>query len=93
MNINKKNITLSAIIGAIILIGCTQNTSELSWEEAINTLNSGNVVSVGQSHSLEVAFTLKDGNIVNTIEPTIDAIFDEVDKCGDICSNMLLYTE
>ena len=46
-----------------------------------------------QLHSLEVILTLKDGTEIRTVEPTIDAIFEEVEKCGQPYSRIDLATE
>ncbi len=85
------------IIAAVILIGCGANPtaypSEVDWETAVEILNSGDVEQIYQLHNLEVGFTMKDGQEIKTIEPSIDAIFHEVDKCGTPCSNIMLATE
>ena len=56
-------------------------------------LGTGEVEMVAQFHSLEVILTLKDGTEIHTVEPSIDAIFQEVEKCGEPCSQILLATE
>ncbi len=66
---------------------------EVTWDEAIEILNSGHVVQIAQSHSLDVQLTLDDGTNIRTTEPGIDDIFDEVTKCGDPCSTIILATE
>ncbi len=71
----------------------TPYPGEVDWETAIEILNSGEVEMVAQFHSLEVILTLKDGTEIRTIEPTIDAIFEEVQKCGQPCREVLLATE
>jgi hypothetical protein len=48
---------------------------------------------VAQLHSLDVTLTMKDGSQIDTVEPTIDAIFQEVEKCGQPCSQIVLATE
>lgn len=65
----------------------------ISWEDAIEILNQGKVSEVMQAHSLSVTLILKDGTSLRTVEPSIDDIFDEVQKCGDICKNTVLATE
>jgi hypothetical protein len=97
---------LRALIGllfllvALILSGCGDTLidyipypSVVEWEVAIEILNSGEVEMVAQLHSLDVIFTLKDGSEIRTVEPAIDAIFQEVDRCGQICSDLILATE
>ena len=71
----------------------TPYPSEVDWETAIEILNTGDVEMVAQLHSLDVILTLKDGTEIHTVEPIIDAIFQEVDKCGQLCSQILLATE
>lgn len=66
---------------------------EVDWETAITILNSGEVEQVFQLHNLTVTLMLKDGQEVKTVEPRIDAIFDEVQKCGAPCSDIMLATE
>ncbi len=67
--------------------------SEVDWETAVEILNTGEVEMVAQLHSLEVILTLKDGTEIRTVEATIDAIFQEVQKCGQLCSQIVLGTE
>ena len=89
-----------AIALLILLSSCsfiqgdpTPYPSEVDWETAIEILNSGEVQMVAQLHSLEVFLTMKDGSEIRTVEPTIDAIFEEVEKCGQPCSQIALATE
>jgi hypothetical protein len=42
---------------------------------------------------LTVFLTLKDGTMLETIEPVIDDVFDVIDQCGDTCSNIIIATE
>ena len=67
--------------------------SEVSWADALKFLYSGEVMSVSQSHNLEVSLVLKDGRTIVTVEPSIDAIFDEIAKCGADCSDIILVSE
>ena len=67
--------------------------SEVSWTEALEILNKGDVQLVSQSHNLEVLLVLKDGRTITTVEPSIDAIFKAITECGETCSNVILMTE
>ncbi len=60
----------------------------VGWKEAISILNSGQVVGVMQTHSLNVRLTLKDGKVIQTKEPEIDAIQKEISKCV-VCKNTI----
>jgi hypothetical protein len=66
---------------------------EVEWDLAVKILNQGNVEQVAQLHSLEVTLILEGGCEIQTIEPSIDDIFDEVQKCGEKCEGMILATE
>ncbi len=68
-------------------------SGETDWETAVAILNSGEVEIASQSHSLDVELFLKDGRIINTVEPGIDDIFDEIDACGEPCAEIILMTE
>jgi len=69
------------------------NRHSVSWENAITILNTGQVMSVFQSHHLDVTLSLKSRTVMTTKEPTIDAIFHEIQKCGDPCHNIEKWTE
>jgi hypothetical protein len=83
----------------MLLAGCggvedaTPQDRVVSWEEAIEILNSGDVVTVVQLHSLKVTLELKDGSRITTTEPRIDDIFWEVEQCGSPCQGIILATE
>lgn len=88
------------LLCALLLFGCgeariepTPYPGEVDWETAIEILNSGEVEMAAQLHNLTVTLTLKDGTVIRTVEPSIDAIFDEVEKCGQPCSGIALATE
>jgi len=91
---------LYLLIFALLLSACggtqvepTPYPSEVDWETAVEILNTGEVEMVAQLHSLEVILTMKNGTEIHTVEPTIDAIFHEVEKCGQPCSQIMLATE
>jgi hypothetical protein len=67
--------------------------SEVDWDTAVEILNTGQVEMVIQLHSLDVTLTMKDGAEIHTVEPRIDAIFREVEACGQPCSQTVLATE
>ena len=64
-----------------------------SWSEAVDLIMSGEVEQVAQTHSLEVTLFLKDGSRLDTIEPQIDEVFTEIEKCGVLCSEIVMITE
>ena len=75
----------------LLATGCAGTTAtpypdEVDWETAMEILNTGEVEMITQLHSLDVTLTMKDGSEIHTVEPQIDAIFDEIEKCGEACS-------
>ena len=66
---------------------------EVPWELAVEILNRGEVESIFQLHNLTVTLVLKDGAKIKTNEPVIDAVFDEINKCGQPCSSIMIATE
>ncbi len=96
---NRKEIyrLVAALLAVLLLAACsappTPYPEEVDWQTAVEILNSGNVEMVVQLHSLDVTLTMKDGSEIHTVEPTIDAIFAEIEKCGDPCSDIALATE
>jgi len=85
-------IVIIAVVTAGIIFFTPKRTT-VSWSEAIRILNSGQVESVFQTHSLDVTLVLKNGTSIYTKEPSIDDIFDEVKKCGNLCKNITQATE
>jgi hypothetical protein len=87
------------LLSILILNACTTNgtptpyPSEVNWETAVRTIHSGQVGTLIQLHSLDVTLTMKDGSRVRTVEPFIDAVFQEVDECGIPCKDIILATE
>lgn len=66
---------------------------EVSWTEAMQLIMSGEVYQVTQTHSREVTLVLKDGTTFEAIEPQMDEVFREIERCGDLCSDIVLATE
>ncbi len=94
------SVALSLLVFALLMSACagspvepTPYPSEVDWETAVEILNTGEVEMVAQLHSLEVILTMKNGVEIHTVEPNIDAIFQEVAKCGQPCSQIMLATE
>jgi hypothetical protein len=67
--------------------------SEVDWETAVEILKTGEVKMVTQLHRLEVTLTMNNGTQIHTMEPTSDAIFQEVEKCDQPCRQIILATE
>lgn len=87
------------IIGSCAALGdspnptATASPDAIPWETAVDILNSGRVKAVFQLHNLEVTLVLLDGTLLKTVEPSNDAVFDEVDKFGQQCRQIMLATE
>jgi hypothetical protein len=87
-----------ALLLLLFIASCASATAtpypdEVDWETAVEILNTGEVEMVVQLHSLDVTFTMKDGSEIHTVEPQIDAIFAEIEKCGQPCSQIMMATE
>jgi hypothetical protein len=65
----------------------------IPWAQAVELLHGGHVTMVVQAHSLDVTLTLDNGAVVHTVEPSIDAIFAEIQACGAPCANIVQATE
>jgi hypothetical protein len=85
------------LLGILLLAACVpalpRDGEVISWDRAVQLLNSGAVTQVIQAHSLEVTLTLTNGAQVTTIEPSIDEIFREIEKCGAKCAGIVQATE
>ena len=71
----------------------TPTQTLISWEEAQELIQSGDVTAVTQLHSLEVRILLEDGSTVVTQEPAIDDILDVIRDCGQPCASIVFATE
>lgn len=67
--------------------------NEITWAEAVGIIRSGEIESVFQTHDRRVEIVLADGTTVTTVEPTLDAVFEELQACGDRCSHVTVATE
>lgn len=92
-------ILATAVLLTLILAACSATVPEfedgatLEWDQALVVLNSGDVDMVFQTHDLDVTLTMNDGRQLHTVEPSIDAIFAEIDACGAPCADIVLVTE
>lgn len=95
--IEGEQLTITYDAGTLIFQGAEMPAEEaadqISWEEALSLLNSGEVTAIFQTHSLSVTLTLKDGRTLRTVEPAIDDIFAAVEACGEPCADIALATE
>lgn len=86
-------------IFAVAVVSCSSDPIEhdeprkISWEEAVEVINTGKVRRGFQSHSLFVSLQLSDGSILHTKEPSIDEIFRVIEDCGSKCDNASILTE
>lgn len=92
-----KYLLLILILIAFSLAACNPalpaDGETVSWAQAVDLLHSGRVTAVFQAHSLDVTFTLDSGASVHTVEPYIDAIFEEIAACGETCAGIAQATE
>lgn len=95
-------LTLHTEDGSLEFVAATKQESSnesaegaevVDWETAVSILNSGDVVEIFQTHSLDVTLTLANGRRLQTVEPAIDDIFTAVQECGEPCGNIVLATE
>jgi len=86
-------VVTSSILAYFPLTQQLSNRYDVSWENAIRILNTGQVIRVFQTHHLDVTLSLKNETVLMTREPTIDAIFHEIVRCGDPCQNIVKATE
>lgn len=96
-----KKLLFSILVITLLLTACSAiNQPEptpwpetVEWETAVEILHSGHVESIMQLHNLSVTFLMDDGSQIKTVEPQIDLIFQEVDRCGEPCEGIVLATE
>jgi hypothetical protein len=86
-------VVTSSILVYFPLTQQLSNRYDVSWENAIRILITGQVMRVFQTHHLDVTLSLKNETVLTTREPTIDAIFHEIVKCGDPCQTIVEGTE
>lgn len=92
-----KRVLFFAIVVMFLFAACSPSLpadgETVSWDRAIELLRGGHVIMVVQLHSEEVRLTLTNGVVVSTVGPYIDAIFDEVQACGQPCADIVLAME
>jgi hypothetical protein len=65
----------------------------VDWSQAEAVLLKGEVTEVYQTHTLHVTLVLTNGNIILAIEPELDEVINVVERCGDLCKDVILATE
>lgn len=65
----------------------------IDWSQAEALILSGEVSEVYQTNTLHITLVLTDGNIALSVEPEIDQVFDLVERCGDLCKDVIIETE
>jgi len=68
-------------------------TNYLDWSEVEKAILNGDISEAYQSHTLHVTLVKKNGDIILTIEPSIDEVFRVLDRCGDSCKDVIRATE
>jgi hypothetical protein len=68
-------------------------TGEISWEQALALIRSGEVRSVMQTHALEVALGTASGARYTTREPEIDAVLRAVRELAPNAGEIAVATE
>lgn len=74
-------------------ISIEDSPTNVDWATARQLIMEGKVKQVSQTHGLQVSLELKTGERWQTVEPSIDAVFKVINKCGKPCKNMILATE
>lgn len=59
------------------------------WSQVEALILGGEVKEVYQAQTLHVTLVLGDGKIILVLEPKIDAVFEIVDRCGDLCKDVI----
>ena len=65
----------------------------VDWSQAEALILKGEVTEVYQTHTLHVTLVLIDGKIILVVEPELDEIFNVVERCGDLCKDVIRATE
>jgi hypothetical protein len=66
---------------------------QISWEEALALIRSGEVRSVSQTHALEVSLRTRTGARYTTREPEIDAVLRAVRELAPNADKIVIATE
>jgi len=74
-------------------VAIDSTSSETYWEMIRRAVSNCEVVSIMQTHALEITAELKSGEVIQAKEPSIDDIFDVVDQYRDKCGEIRMATE
>jgi len=64
-----------------------QQDKLISWSDAIDLMNSGKVIEINNNKGT-ASFSLTDGSIIEARVPGLNAILDELAKCGEVCKDV-----
>lgn len=67
-----------------------QNGAEISWDQAVTIIRSGQVTQILQAGDLKVTLMLKDGRSLISTAPVAEAAKQVIQECGDACKDISL---
>ncbi len=76
----------------LMLMRATLWDNKISWDDAKQMIMKWEVVSVAQSHNLDVEIK-SNWKTYYTVEPKIDEVFDIISQCWESCKNIVMVTE
>lgn len=84
-----------AFVGGVFEASTAESplTNAINWTAAIEMINAGRVIGLYQTSDGVITLTLDDESTVQTAEPSADAIYDELEQCGDVCASIFVISD
>ena len=67
----------------------SQDTRDISWQEAITLLQECKITSIYQKHNLTVTLTDKNNQVYQTTEPKLDDIIYQTSRLRSDCNDII----
>ncbi len=65
-----------------------ENNTNINWFQAEAMVLNGEVAKIVLLQDLNVQLMLKDGRLLNSIQPAADSVTQTIEACGELCSAM-----
>jgi hypothetical protein len=63
-----------------------ENNTNINWFQAEAMVLNGEVAKIVLLQDLNVQLMLKDGRLLNSIQPAADSVTQTIEACGELCS-------
>jgi len=70
-----------------------EDALEIEWGDAEDIIMNGAISQITQTHDGVLILKTREGVVFVTQQPEVDEVFKVIERCGDLCADILVATE